>query len=133
MSEQPTLLESLTAWIPAIVAIIALAGTVLVRFLPDRSKREPAWNELSEENRKLRGEVDTLRSGLEQLRNDLTQHKNSTGRKIDAFISITRDAANQWPETHEGPFFNPDDLAALEDTEVPARWRGRVRPGYGLA
>lgn len=121
------------AWIPVVVAVIALTAQIIVRFLPDRGKREPAWKELSDENRSLREEVKTLSAGLDALRNEFNNHKNSTGRKIDALISITRDAANQWPETHEGPYFSPDDMAALEDTEVPVRWRGRVRPLFGNA
>ena len=121
------------AWIPVIVAVVALLTQFGLRFLPDRSKREPAWKELSDENRSLRGELNALSEKLETLSQEFNTHKNSTGRKIDALISITRDAANQWPETHEGPYFSPDDMAALEDTEVPVRWRGRIRPLYGTA
>ena len=125
-------MKELVTWMPAIVAALALAGTIIVRFLPDRSKREPAWNELSADNAKLRGELDEVREKVLELSNSFESHKRTTNRKMDAFISITRDAANQWPETHEGPLFDPEDLAALEDTEVPARWRGRVR-AYGIA
>jgi hypothetical protein len=97
------------------------------------SKREPTWNELTEGYSKLHGQVDTLNGKLSSLSGDFDTYKRSTNRKIDAFSNVLRDASEQWPETHPGPVFSPDDLEALEDTEVPVRWRGRVRPVQGLA
>lgn len=123
----------LVAWMPAIVAGIAFIGTIVARLLPDRAKREPAWNELASENRELRGELGDLRNAFDSFQREFRAYRTRTDRKVDAFVNIARDAAIQWPDTHEGPLFDPEDLAALEDTEVPARWRGRVRALPGLA
>lgn len=123
----------LAAWMPAIVALIALAGAIIAKYTPDRAKREPAWNELASENRSLRTELTELSSKFDRFQAEFRAYRTKTDRKIDAFVNITRDASNQWPETHEGPYFDPDDLAVLEEDEVPVRWKNRIRPLTGLS
>lgn len=92
-----------------------------------QARREPTWNEVVNENRTLRSDMDKLRGQFDVFRGEFSAYKAVTSRKIEALVSMNKDAANQWPHTHEGPLFSPDDLEELEDTEVPVQWRGRIR------
>jgi hypothetical protein len=130
--------------IPAIPGVLALIGVAYGVYAKRRSdkdnndstkqaRREPTWNEVVNENRTLRSEVDTLRDQFGNFKEEFARYRTDTSRKIEALVSMNKDAANQWPQTHEGPYFSPDDLEILEDTEVPVQWRGRIRPIYGTA
>ena len=97
------------------------------------AKREPTWNELVTENRNLRDEVSELNSKFDSFREEFLLYKTSTTRKIDALVEVVRETATQWPSDREPPVFEADTLAALENTDLPVLYRGRVRPGYGLS
>lgn len=97
------------------------------------AKREPTWNELVTENRNLRDEVSELNSKFDDFRDEFLRYKTSTSRKIDALVEVVRETATQWPADREAPVFEADTLAALENTDLPVLYRGRVRQGYGLA
>lgn len=120
------------AWVPVIVGVVALLGQLILRQLPDKAKREPAWKELSDENRELRGEVDDLRDKVATLSNQFETHKRTTTRKIDALLSLNRTLLVSWPESYQLPHPDVSVLEALEDTDIPALY-ARFRPGYGTA
>lgn len=111
--------SEIIGWMPAIVAVIAFGGTMIARFLPDRSKREPSWVELSNENR-------SLRSDLTELQKRFNSFESRVDVRDSAFATILREAADQWPSDHEGPYFSAEPLAVIADTAPPV-WRNRIR------
>lgn len=111
--------SAIISWMPAIVAVIAFGGTLVARFLPDRSKREPSWVELSNENR-------SLRSDLTELQKRFNNFESRVDLRDAAFAVIFQEASSQWPADHEGPYFSPEPLAVIADT-LPPVWRNRVR------
>lgn len=113
--------ENILAWMPAIVALIAGVVTVVVRFLPDRTRREPSWNEVVTENRALRDELNDLKTRFDNF-------ETKTNVRIGALSNMLHASAAQWPESHPGPYFESKDLGALELTDVPYVWRNRTRP-----
>lgn len=95
-------------------------------------KREPTWVELEEANRNLRTEMDAQRRDFEGQIKGLTERMNDyeakTNRRIGALSNMLHATAYQWPADHAGPFFDAEDFAALEMTDIPYTFRGRVRP-----
>lgn len=84
-------------------------------------KREPTWVELENSNRELRKE-------MQELSDRFDKFEKKTNTRISALSNMLHESARQWPATHPGPYFDPTDLAALENTDVPYIWRNRVRP-----
>lgn len=132
--------------VASIIPVLGLVGLIYQEYRKRKNakdsaaenaaaKREPTWNELVTENRNLRDEVTELNKQFATFQSEFTAYKAVMSRKMDALVELNREASAQWPEGHEGPVFNADTLGALEDTEVPVKWRGRVRPeyGYGIA
>jgi hypothetical protein len=105
---------------PAIVGIIALGGTVIVRFLPNKDRREGSWQEVVTENR-------SLRSDLEELRERFEKFEQKTNVRVGALSNMLHQAADTWPQDSPGPYFDRRDLDALEITDIPYVWRGRYR------
>lgn len=97
------------------------------------ARREPTWNDVVTENRKLREELTATNKRFDEFVAEFQEYKTRTSRKIDAFVETLADAARQWPENHDGPVFDPDIFDTLEDTEIPVRWKGRIRVIPGLA
>lgn len=107
-------------WMPAIVAVIALAGTLIVRFLPNKDRREGSWQEVVTENRNLRSDLDDLRDRFEKF-------ERKTNVRVGALSNMLHQAAATWPNDAPGPYFDRGDLDALEITDIPYVWRGRYR------
>lgn len=95
-------------------------------------KREPSWVELENANRQLREELTEQRADYESRINALdakiTEYQRKTNKRISALSNMLHESARQWPATHPGPLFDPEDLAALENTDIPYIWKNRVRP-----
>lgn len=113
-------MESFAAWMPAIVGIIALGGTVIVRFLPNKDRREGSWQEVVTENRNLRQDLNELTERFEKF-------EKKTNVRVGALSNLLHTAQAQWPADYPGPLFDRADLEALESTDVPFIWRNRYR------
>lgn len=96
------------------------------------TKREPTWVELEESNRKLRAEMEGNKKESDERYQSLEARfdhfEKSTNKRIGALSNMLHASAEQWPDTHTGPYFDQADLEALENTDVPFVWRNRIRP-----
>lgn len=117
--------EALIPWIPAIVALIAAFVALTNRNRDSNDRKSGSWTELANENRNLRGEMDTLRDDFDEFRKEVAEFKAGVDRKDRAYANVLSDAANQWPKDHEGPMFNPDDIDVIGDTMPPFFRRAR--------
>lgn len=132
-----------TVLVAAIVPLIAFAGVIYNDIRKKRNARvdtesatalmrEPTWVELETSNRELRAEMaknkreNDERVRLLEERFDAFEQK--TNRRIGALSNMLHSASRQWPSEHPGPYFEQEDLDALENTDVPYVWRNRVRP-----
>lgn len=146
-----------TVLVTSIVPILTLAGLIYNNLRKRKNteidtesaivvKREPTWVELEESNRKLRAEMDENKSAfeaeLERQRSSFEarlqeiearqgKFEQKTNTRIGALSNMLYAAADQWPTDHPGPEFNPEDLDALENTDLPYVWRGRRRAQPG--
>ncbi len=82
----------------------------------------PGWQELVDENRKLRSELTAVQDVQSKLRKEIDQIRSWYSKKLSAVARILRQIADQWPTAH-GPDISAADIAELEDTEViPPQW-----------
>jgi hypothetical protein len=132
-----------TVLVASIVPVIGLIGILYNDFRKKKNasidtaqavavKREPTWVELEESNRSLRAEMAVQKKDADQRIADLEARfdtfETKTNVRIGALSNMLHASARQWPETHPGPYFEAEDLAALENTDVPYVWRNRIRP-----
>lgn len=96
------------------------------------AKREPTWNEVVDENRKLRTDLDSQKKDydakIESIEKRFDAFETKTNTRIGALSNMLHSASSQWPADTPGPYFSQEDLDALENTDVPFVWRNRVRP-----
>lgn len=96
------------------------------------AKREPTWNEVVDENRKLRTDLENQKKDndakIEALEARFDAFEKKTNTRIGALSNMLHSASSQWPADQPGPYFSQEDLDALENTDVPYVWRNRVRP-----
>lgn len=143
--------------IPAIPGLLALIGVIYGIVYTRRNnrdnndatkqaRREPTWNEVVNENRSLRKDLDAQKDNhtkqIEDLKADhdakfkelekrFETFVNKTNTRIGALSNMLHTASVAWPADQPGPYFDREDLDALENTDVPYVWRNRIRPGYG--
>lgn len=91
------------------------------------AKQFPGWQELVNENRALRtdlnatdGKIEAANTKIEELRETIDELKRSDRHKMHAFARILRALYDQWPSENV-PNLDPADIAAVEDT-IPAAW-----------
>lgn len=123
-----TLSDIMRDFVPYIAIIVAgIAGFVALanRKSESSDRKSGSWTDLANENRNLRGEVDTLREDFEEFRKEVATFKAGVDRKDRAYANVLNDAANQWPKDHEGPIFNAADIEVIGDTMPPFFRRAR--------
>lgn len=132
-----------TVLVASIVPIIGLIGLIYQSYQKRKenkdgadatraAKREPTWNEVVDENRKLRTDLDNQKkeydTRIEAIEKRFEAFEKKTNTRIGALSNMLHSASSQWPADHPGPYFSQEDLDALENTDVPFVWRNRVRP-----
>jgi hypothetical protein len=108
-------------WLPTISGLlVAAAGGVFAlwaRFGGDKAARRAALkNPLPPTWPEMWNRITSLETTVETMRNEKR-----------AMANVLRDASEQWPVDVPGPVFDPDDIAALDDT-MPSDWRRSSRP-----
>lgn len=134
----------ITPWIPviasAVLAVVAGIFAWLNRRGGEKSRREPTWVELTNENRLLRTDVanaaDALRTSagalnrreqdLLDLRAEFDEFRDDTKTMMKAHSQALLEASAQWPTDRPGPVFSPWVVEKLDDT-MPPKWRTRRR------
>lgn len=110
---------------------VSLGGTVLTALIGgtflvlnrrggERARRDPSWKELVDENRAQREEFSEYKAATEKRFEALES-------KVGALTRIVQTTAEQWPESHPIPEFDPRDIEILAHT-IPRRFRARPRP-----
>lgn len=132
-----------TVLVASIVPIIGLIGLIYQSYQKRKeardgadstraAKREPTWNEVVDENRKLRTDLDNQKkeydARIEAIEKRFEAFEKKTNTRIGALSNMLHSASSQWPADQPGPYFSQEDLDALENTDVPFVWRNRVRP-----
>jgi hypothetical protein len=93
----------------------------------ERARREPGWDDIVAESRKLREDLGKSYDDIQKLRQEFIGMQIVVDRRDRATARVLRSAADQWPKGSSGPQFDPDDLAILEDT-IPHQWRLAPNP-----
>lgn len=88
-------------------------------------KQFPGWQELVDENRRLRSDLTATDEKLSGIENQLTEVRKEDTRKMQAVARILRALFDQWPGG-ETPNLDPADIAEIEDTIPPAWVRRRA-------
>lgn len=88
-------------------------------------KQFPGWQELVDENRRLRADLTATDEKLSGIENQLTEVRKEDTRKMQAVARILRALFDQWPGG-ETPNLDPADIAEIEDTIPPAWVRRRA-------
>ena len=86
-------------------------------------KQFPGWQELVDENRRLRADLTATDEKLSGIENQLTEVRREDTRKMQAVARILRALFDQWPGG-DTPNLDPADIAEIEDT-IPPAWVGR--------
>lgn len=130
--------------VPSIPGVLALIGVVYGVYASRRNnqedndstkqaRREPTWNEVVNENRQLRKDLDEQKKdhedAIRKLEERFDAFEKKTNTRIGGLSNMLHEASRQWPSDREGPYFDQEYLDALENTDVPYIWRNRVRPG----
>jgi flagellar biosynthesis/type III secretory pathway M-ring protein FliF/YscJ len=93
----------------------------------ERARREPGWDDIVAESRKLREDLGKSYDDFQRLRQEFKGMQIVVDRRDRATARVLRSAADQWPKGTSGPVFDPADLAILEDT-MPHQWRAAPNP-----
>ena len=88
-------------------------------------KQFPGWQELVDENRKLRTDLNATDGKLSAIEQQLSDVRKADTRKMQAVARILRALFDQWPG-HDTPNLDPADIAEIEDTIPPAWVRRRA-------
>lgn len=88
-------------------------------------KQFPGWQELVDENRRLRADLTATDEKLSGIENQLTEVRREDTRKMQAVARILRALFDQWPGG-DTPNLDPADIAEIEDTIPPAWVRRRA-------
>lgn len=88
-------------------------------------KQFPGWQELVDENRRLRADLTATDEKLSGIENQLTEVRKEDTRKMQAVARILRALFDQWPGG-DTPNLDPADIAEIEDTIPPAWVRRRA-------
>ncbi|MBC6496121.1 hypothetical protein [Microbacterium sp. 4-7] len=88
-------------------------------------KQFPGWQELVDENRRLRADLTATDEKLSGIENQLTEVRKEDTRKMQAVARILRALFDQWPGG-DTPNLDPADIAEIEDTIPPAWIRRRA-------
>jgi hypothetical protein len=89
------------------------------------AKQFPGWQELVDENRRLRTDLNATDGKLNELDDKITELRRNDRHKMHAVARILRALHDQWPSDNP-PNLDPADIAAIEDTVPPAWIRRRA-------
>ncbi|MCI1017859.1 hypothetical protein HWD99_04395 [Microbacterium sp. C5A9] len=83
-------------------------------------KQFPGWQELVDENRRLRADLTATDEKLSAIEKQLSDVRKEDTRKMQAVARILRALFDQWPGG-DTPNLGPADIAEIEDT-IPPEW-----------
>lgn len=89
------------------------------------AKQFPGWQEVVDENRRLRTDLNSTDEKIADLETKVTELRASDRHKMHAVARILRALFDQWPADNP-PNLDPADIAAIEDTIPPAWVRRRA-------
>jgi hypothetical protein len=115
-----------TVLVPGLVAVL-VADQRAKEAQDERARREPGWDDIVAESRKLREDLGKSYDDFQRLRQEFKGMQIVVDRRDRATARVLRSAADQWPKGTSGPVFDPADLAILEDT-MPHQWRAAPNP-----
>lgn len=101
------------------------AGTDAAAQAARLEKQFPGWQELVDENRRLRDDLKTTDGKVDELDGKLTELRRADRYKMNAVARILRALFDQWPDDNP-PNLDPADIAAIEETVPPAWVRKRA-------
>lgn len=122
-------------WVSLLGTLITVIGggvfLVINRRGGERARRDPSWKELVDENRAQREEFNQYKTETEErfeaLEASNKKRFDELENKVGALTRIVQTTAEQWPESHPIPEFDPRDIEILAHT-IPRRFRARPRP-----
>ena len=112
------------SWVAVVATVITVVGgglfTIWNRRGGEHARKVPGWNDLVEENRNLRKELDEHRE-VSEVRFSKIE------RKLTALVNVVHTLADHWPADVPPPELHPADVAEL-DTTLPVKFRRGHRP-----
>jgi hypothetical protein len=108
-----------------VVALIGMIGNWLVKRQRNRASEPEMWKRLDELAVEVYG--DGKNPGLKRRVSIAEARADLAERKASAMGRIIRDVVDQWP-SEAAPRLDPDDLALLDTTVLPATHWWRKKP-----